>query len=235
MRFMISFRYRLILYAVVLFGAFFGIHSEARADCGIHAFETVSLPQLKHAEAIPLTAENVLSAHDYGEDPSLSKELAIISAVSPCNDETELRNATAQSLFLLYRDGLKARQDVAALKLIKVGKSTSSPACYPLIVAYTREQFVNHFTLDAFGYVLTGPDVAQEVQKRWAAIRGSSHFTHINGFWQNAFREAGMPYPPISPALTQWENGYMTAETNVRQHLPDGLQCREDPTFSRVR
>lgn len=209
----------------------------AKADCGMHAFDTTLVPQLRAAEALSLTPPNVMrtSTDLDASAPPISE--FDIPTLQTCSDDPALRNATANTLTRMWGYSIQARGLVAALSFVLSGQTNAPKACYAVERAETRYWLANRFAgsaPDMFSLNVMTPTglVALRRAELVTALKRSKYYPRIVQLWSQAFRQVRMKYPGIErDLLGKWSTGYFNTSGAAKEHEPSGTTCEDQPDY----
>jgi hypothetical protein len=225
MRGCLVFRARVLFALVFVAAAVAGARSAARADCGMHAFQTVSVPALRKMEALPLSPQNVLRvAGDFNSQSLIQQAGNFVPAA--CSDEPPMRNAVAHTVANMWSYALSARAKVAALQLVENGQTTAPPACLAYAKIAARAGITGDFAFAA------PRDFNEADSIRLARnVEASPYYAHIRDLWTAILRSIGLKYPGIGTTRYPWATPFAQQKRNAEQHLPSGLLCQDPELY----
>ncbi len=217
---------RLAAAAVLVSCCLVGVRSAARADCGLHQFETLSVPVLQRADAVHGKPQYVVHfAHDNMGIPALIG--FEVRFIQNCDDEPPLNNNVAIALQRLWTGAIHAGAYADAYHVVATGQTDADPRCYPYLRAAARYRVAQELGTRALGGFNVNPGSDPSVVALSRALKRTPYYAHIVALWTSAMAELGMTFPGFDHANFNYSTDYAKAANAIHEHLSDGLSCQE--------
>ena len=205
----------------------------AKADCGMHQFETVTVPRLKQLEAIPTIPRNVVHTSMFNP-PLMSLDIAVAIPL-PCSDESETRNDIAFNLTRFWERGLLIRATVAAYQTVTAGLTDEPPVCYKSMRAVTRSILVRNLAAGAnmgsFDSAVGKPGTKAKLK----TYRQTPYYSHIASLWHDSYKAVGLQFPGFEYGWYGYTGGIKGEGTRIVEHLPAGVHCADNPMYTSLK
>jgi len=206
----------------------------ARADCGMHAFQTIVLPQLKAADATPTTGIAVIHTPDHSTDNQTLLTL-LTPAFDDCGDEPAMQNAVAHFLTVEWLGAEHARAIAAAYAYVASGATNAPPACIPYEKYEARFQIAQEFAVRGPGGFNVHSASDPRVAALLAAARKTPYYQHIVQLWTDAMGHLGMKWPGFANGNYGYNEPFRRELAIQTEHLPNGVSCNEQPGYYTIK